>query len=725
MNDGGELLSLKMPSLLPGYEYDIFISYRQNDNRSGWVTEFVKALEEELAATIKQPVSVYFDSNPHDGLLETHSVDKSLENKLKCLIFIPILSQTYCDPKSFAWEHEFCAFNNKAKADSIGRDITLASGNVSSRILPIRIHDLDSEDKKLLESEMGGVLRAVDFIFRSAGVNRPLRAQEEHPQDNLNKTFHRDQINKVANAIKEILAAMQNPTAGKVTHDGSAPRASRSGRRRIGLGASLIAVLIMSVMWYSFYRKGGTSSVDSEDTQKSIAVLPFVNMSQDPEQEYFSDGITEQIITNLAHINSLKVIARTSVMKYKKTGMSIAEIGKELNVTHVLEGSIRKSGDQVRVTAQLISSADETHLWAQDYERPLADIFAVQDEVSQAIARSLQRKLTPREHETMKSERPSSVEAYQHYLRGYYMHIDMFYITRQKSYFLESQKEFNAAIQLDPDYGLAYGGLADLYDTYRNFLAKSIEEQITFETIRDSCSRIAIRLNPNDPYVISVSAYTFSNKQNRSAADKDSAFKYMRKAVAIAPNYSIVVDQLSLAYAQNGLYDQAIQLRERSIALDPTYANYYVLLAQIYIDLGEHDKAESLLSKALLMQPENISGLNTLTLLKIRSGQLQEAEETIQKVKSINRESNTSLYEAHLAALKGEKEKALSLSRTWGVYLALGMKKEALDVLEVSGRYLHLKNSPVLDPLRSDPRFPAILEKARLDYEEMLRKYVN
>ena len=144
-----------MASIIPGYEYDIFISYRHNDNRSGWVAEFVAALQEELSATLKEPVSVYFDTNPHDGLLETHSVDKSLELKLKCLIFIPIISQTYCDPNSFAWQHEFVAFNKLAKEDQFGRDIRLLNGNVASRILPVKIHDLDSEDKALLENEIG------------------------------------------------------------------------------------------------------------------------------------------------------------------------------------------------------------------------------------------------------------------------------------------------------------------------------------------------------------------------------------------------------------------------------------------------------------------------------------------------------------------------------------------------------------------------------------------
>lgn len=723
-----------MPSLLPGYEYDIFISYRQNDNRSAWVTEFVSALQEELAATIKQPVSIYFDSNPHDGLLETHNVDKSLENKLKCLIFIPILSQTYCDPNSFAWQHELCAFNNRAKADQLGRDIRLGSGNVASRILPIKIHDLDSEDKDLLERELGGVLRAVEFIFRSAGVNRSLRSHEEHPQDNLNKTFYRDQINKMANAIKEILTAIQNPVAGKVTNGNPTSPESTSSRKKIAVGASLTLILILSVIWYIIYGIGSKPVAEMDATQNSIAVLPFVNMSQDPEQEYFSDGMTEQIITNLAHINSLKVIARTSVMKYKKAGKSISEIGKELNVTHVLEGSIRRSGDNVRVTAQLISSKDETHLWAQDYNRPLADIFTVQDEVSQAIARSLQRRLTSREYETIKGQRPANVEAYQHYLKGIYIHGDIFYIKRLKEDFLQAEEEFKQAIQLDPSYGLAYSGLADLYDTYRNHVTKTREEQLKFEAMRDSCSEIAIRLNPDDPTVIAIRAYTFSSKLDRNESDIDSSFKYVKRANAIAPNNAVICDQLSLAYAMYGLYDQAIQLRERVIVLDPTYAHAYVLLAVIYLDLGENQKAEGLLTEALLLQPENISGLNTLSMLKFQTGQLQEGEQLIQRIKSINPEVNTSLHEGYLAALKGDREKALAHikksnvpERTWRIYVALGMNKEALDVMEngPNQRYLNLKLSPLYDPLRKDPRFVALLEKQKLIYEERLRKYAN
>jgi len=156
-----------MPSLIPGYEYDIFISYRQKDNKHyGWVNEFVDNLKGELESTFKEEISIYFDKNPHDGLLETHDVDASLENKLKCLIFIPVISRTYCDPDSFAWKHEFEAFVKQASHDQFGLKVTLHSGNVASRVLPVRIHDLDVADIKLCESVLEGVFRGIEFIYK-------------------------------------------------------------------------------------------------------------------------------------------------------------------------------------------------------------------------------------------------------------------------------------------------------------------------------------------------------------------------------------------------------------------------------------------------------------------------------------------------------------------------------------------------------------------------------
>lgn len=199
-----------MPALLPGFEYDIFISYRQKDNKyDGWVTEFVANLKKELEATFKDDVSIYFDENPHDGLLETHNVNRSLEGKLKCLIIIPVISQTYCDPKSFAWQNEFVAFHQQIKSDAFGVHVKLANGNFASRILPVKIHDLDPEDVALFESVTGEVLRSVDFIYRLPGVNRQLRAKDDEQVKGPNQVLYRDQINKLAHAIKDIVAGMK------------------------------------------------------------------------------------------------------------------------------------------------------------------------------------------------------------------------------------------------------------------------------------------------------------------------------------------------------------------------------------------------------------------------------------------------------------------------------------------------------------------------------------
>ena len=207
-----------MPSLLPGYEYDVFISYRQNDNRSGWVSQFVEDLREEVAATIKEPVNIYFDENPHDGLQETHHVSKTLEGKLKCLIFLPVLSHTYCDPKSFAWTNEFLAFCQMAEKDSLGLEVRLWNGNVASRVLPVQIHDLDARDIAMYAEATGSPVRSVDFIFRSPGVNRPLTPSDVRAE-NLSKTIYRDQINKTANAIEELIRSVTATTpSGPALH---------------------------------------------------------------------------------------------------------------------------------------------------------------------------------------------------------------------------------------------------------------------------------------------------------------------------------------------------------------------------------------------------------------------------------------------------------------------------------------------------------------------------
>jgi TolB-like protein len=379
-----------MASIFPGYEYDIFISYRQKDNKhDGWVTKFVDNLKGELEAAFKEDVSVYFDENPHDRLQETHNVDKSLEGKLRCLIFIPILSQTYCDPKSYAWQFEFLAFLRMAEKDQFGKDIKLRSGNVAGRILPIRIHDLEPEDVKLFEKETGGVLRALDFVFKtSTGVNRTLKANEDHPNDNLNKTFYSDQINKVALAIKEIVLGMKT---GPVTVVKEKPQkkmsleevnneerkavqelSARLPKLKLLSGILFTAILVIAaiLVYPKIFKKDTLGKLRASDGRISVAVLPFQNMTNDTSLNYMQEVIQENLITYLSNfIDELKVRQTESVntliqskglTNYSSITPSVATtISQKLDANVFIYGSIQQAGLKLRVNAKLIDTQTE------------------------------------------------------------------------------------------------------------------------------------------------------------------------------------------------------------------------------------------------------------------------------------------------------------------------------------------------------------------------------
>ena len=452
-----------MSSLISGFEYDIFVSYRQKDNKGAhWVTEFVDALKTELEATFKDDISIYFDENPHDGLLETHNVDKSLEGKLKCLVFIPIISQTYCDPKSFAWKHELCEFNKMAKEDQFGRDIKLRNGNVTSRILPVRIHDLNPEDKALFENELGGVIRAVEFTFKSAGVNRPLRANEDHPHDNLNKTFYRDQINKLANATKEIIECLIRKEQGSVgmaaetsikdSRSSSSYSPRPTSKKRfflISAFAILLALISYSIVYFTSQREPIVA------TGKSIAVLPFENLSGDKEQEYISDGITEEILNALAQIKDLKVAGRTSSFRFKGMDVNIQEVGEKLKVSTVLEGSLRRQGDRVKISVRLLKVEDGYQLWSAQFESTLTDVFKIQEEIAVSVSHRLKVTLQQNESLELGKGLTQNSEAYDALLKGRFFW--------EKRVLKESEKYFKQAIELDPNFAAAYVGLAEIY----------------------------------------------------------------------------------------------------------------------------------------------------------------------------------------------------------------------------------------------------------------------
>ena len=233
-----------------------------------------------------------------------------LRRNLKSLVFIPIISQTYCDPRSFAWQNEFIAFNKIALNDPFGRDIKLANGNIASRILPVKIHELDKDDITLLENELGSALRSVDFIFKSPGVNRPLKPDDSRTE-NLNHTYYRDQINKVANAVKEIITALKYKDAGQsdliVQKLNSKSKSWHKKPKKLTLKIATWSFLFLVLAVSSYLILPLLSKTSIDNTDKSIAVLPFVNMSNDPDQDYFGNGIMQEILNHLFKIGELKV----------------------------------------------------------------------------------------------------------------------------------------------------------------------------------------------------------------------------------------------------------------------------------------------------------------------------------------------------------------------------------------------------------------------------------
>lgn len=545
-----------MASLIPHLEYDIFISYRHNDNRSGWVSAFVKALKVELAATIKEPLSVYFDTNDYDGLLENHDVDKSLEGKLRSMIFIPVISQTYCDTKSFAWQHEFIAYNRLCREDNIRRDIKLNNGNVASRILPIKIHDLDAEDKATIETELGCALRAIEFIFQSPGVNRPLNVSDTR-EDNGNGTVYKDQMNKVANAIKEITNGIRFPDRK-----------------------------IVEVKEFIEVDKEVKSAIDS----KSIAVLPFRNLG-DPSQEYFADGITENILMDLCAIPNVRVISRTSIMRYKNSTKSAPEIASELGVKYILEGSAQSHGNKVRINVQLIDALTEDNIWSKVFVESLDDIFEIQTMVAEVVAKEFQEALSPKQNEKAKDVPTKNPEAYDLFMKGRHA-FNQWGVEGYKA----ATEYFKQAIDLDPDFKQAYSYLASSYSARMSWNGDlgPKEAQVSIEKYLQE----AWQRGPSENDYLTKAFVAFFITKDFAASER-----LLKQALELSANNANVMYTYSYVLYMMGRFEEALQWVGKAKTIDPltvAYFNYQTI--GLYL-LGQHQEAISTLKEGLKLYP--------------------------------------------------------------------------------------------------------------------------
>jgi TolB-like protein/Flp pilus assembly protein TadD len=586
-----------MSSILEGYNYDIFISYRQKDNKyDGWVTEFVENLKKELEATFKEEISVYFDVNPHDGLLESHDVDASLKEKLKCLIFIPIISKTYCDPNSFAWEHELKAFAEQASKDHFGLMVKLSNGNVTSRILPVRIHEITECDVKLFETIAGSFLRGIEFIYKEPGVNRPLRSNEENQSANLNHTFYRNQVNKVSNAIQEIILAIQHPEQRSNFYSPkkllSESVSSKKSISKIITGAIIAITLIVAGIL--FFQK----FINSDDKgENSIAVLPFYSMSADSSNQYLADGMMDAILTHLTKINDLRVISRTSVEQYRKTKKTTDEIGGELNVNYILEGSFQKSGDSIRLIAQLIRVGKEGHIWSDIYDRLWNNVFSVQTEVASKIASELKGVLTSAEMKMINEKPTENLEAYQAYLRGLYYEGQPHFLIEEG---IQAVQGFQDAVDIDTTFALAWGKLARAqarlfyysYDLTQSGLMKA-----------KKAAANALRLGSDQPKVHIELGYYYQ----WAVKDKVQALKQFEIAEKSLPNDFDVLLGKSEIIRTSGRWDEYYKMLEKLNQRRPNNASTLTNLAEVCWWTRRHKEAVDFFNQAIAISPNSAS----------------------------------------------------------------------------------------------------------------------
>jgi len=638
-----------MSSIIEGYNYDIFISYRQKDNKGdGWVTMFVENLREELEATFKEDVSVYFDANPHDRLQETHNVDKSLENKLKCLIFIPVLSQTYCDPGSYAWQNEFLPFIKMADNDRFGKDIRLRNGNVASRILPVRIHDLDQEDIELFEKQTGSVLRPMDFVFStSAGVNRPLQADEDHPIDNLNKTYYRDQLNKVARAIKELILAMRAEPGQELIEkdrfvepvkDGKdevanefKKKISNSTRKKllvssITLGAILIITAVLIYQGSSGNRNNLNAMtlpvqvinedgemevrrIFKENYMSRVAIFPFMNETGDSSYNWMQYGFTDAIGQDISQFSYIMVGVLTDT-KHLQEQIKIARF---YNYPYFVTGAFRIEGRKYEVTSKLYMTVNGTVVEERIFNGndffSIIDSVSLQTRIDLGVSNSI---ISSSPDLPVKEQLTDNMDAFRYYVRGLY--IDSLTTNLHSS--IEIDSTFAMALYKRAWNNYFYqqcfeSAITDINQAMRHRQRlpeyNNISIRILYYLIREEDNKaIALtemqhELKPKDASIL----YDLTGLYERELLFDnkfDRATEQLAELVPDDPNYFY---DIAYSYLRAGELGKGLEVLKKLLKANSENAEALLLMGEIYLHKNDPETAKRMFQKAILIQPEN------------------------------------------------------------------------------------------------------------------------
>ena len=461
-----------------------------------------------------------------------------------------------------------------------------------------------------------------------------------------------------------------------------------------------------------------TAPASSTASDNSIAVLPFVDMSQGKDQEYFSDGLSEELLNLLAQLPQLRVIARTSSFAFKGKEVGVAEIAKTLNVAHVLEGSVRKSGDTLRITAQLIRTADSSHLWSETYDRQMTDVFKVQDEIAGAVVAQLKVKLLPAQQVT-NPHRTASTEAYNQYLLG-----NQFFKRNTLEGYRLALAAYQKAVALDSGYAAAYAGLA-YAELYTGDYAASVEENAAARKRAQAAMDKSIVLAPDlaDGYV-ARGWLRSSLTWDWSGADADFA-----KALALEPGNADAQRRYGLLLLNLGRMTEAIAATRKAIELDPLSAAAWNNLGTMhFVDPKQFQEAREAFDHALAINPESSFAKFNLVILELVEGHAQEALSVARTAGEVWSQTGVAMAE-HTLGHARESQLALneliakyahdSAFQVAEVYAWRGEPDKAFEWLERSyeqhdGGLSAIKTDPLLKSLWTDARFAAMVKKLGL-----------
>jgi TolB-like protein/DNA-binding winged helix-turn-helix (wHTH) protein len=450
----------------------------------------------------------------------------------------------------------------------------------------------------------------------------------------------------------------------------------------------------------------------------SIAVLPLQNLSRDPEQEYFADGMTDALIMGLGKIGALRVISRQSIMRYKGSKRPLPEIAGELNVDAVVEGTVQRSGDRVRITAQLLHGRTDRHLWAESYERDFRDVLKLQSEVAQAITHEIKIAVTPEEQMRLGSERQVDPEAYRLYLQGRYQ-----FSKRTVPAFEKSIQLFRQALEKDPDNALAYAGLAESYGILPFYIGAT--PKVVFPQARAAAQK-ALEIDGSLAEAHAALGFVLLwHDWDWPAAERE-----LKHAIKLKPSYAIGHHWYAEYLSAMGRHEGAISEIRRAQELDPVSALMQTIGAEILYYARRYDDAIEQARKGLFLDPNYGLAYVWLARAHEQKGMYEKAVKEYEEAERLTgRDSSAS--RACVFAMAGKRSKALSLVdqtlrrqrrgeirslQVARAYVGVGEKDRALDWLEKTyaecdPNMVFLKVSPMWDPLRDTPRFRDLLRR--------------